>query len=43
MLGILLFIALSVIILAGIIFYINKRNNENDNFLISELNSLKRS
>ena len=41
MLGILFFIALSVIILAGIIFYINKRNNENDNFLISELKNLR--
>lgn len=41
MFGVLLFIALSLIILAGFIFYINKRNNETDNFLISELKHLR--
>lgn len=41
MFGILFFIALSLVVLASIIFYINKRNNESDNFLISEIKNLR--
>ena len=43
MFGVLLFIALSLIILAGFIFYINKGNNETIifNFRIKTLKKLK--
>ena len=42
MFEILVFIALALIILAGMIYYINKRNVDNDNFLINEINHLKK-
>ena len=39
MLGLLFTIIIIVLILSGVIFYVNKKNAESDNYLIKQLNS----